>query len=156
MNKNSSVAVEVERESREFLFCVVAISIYDIMLFDKKFEDKYFVQATKYFFNVAGFIKIRKAFFSSVELRNKSNIRLTASDCIVLLSLLDHICKTLLNNEHDELRSIVESKIPAMTTDWEENFLKSSEIIFSSFKDMFNKNKDIKKALQKITSRKFE
>ena len=126
------------------------------MLFDANFDERYLLDAINNGFKIPEFVHLRKKFFPAEDLNETIPVELSAIDCTVLLSLLDHICKALLVTGGTELKSLLAEKIPALTSNWEISFLKSSTIFFDLFKNHYKENVEFQKILELIGKRKFE
>ena len=60
----SIVIVQIERNTNQYIFCKVAISIYDFMLFDANFDERYLLDAINNGFKIPQFVHLKKKFFS--------------------------------------------------------------------------------------------
>ena len=150
MADTSPIVLHIKAGDRPFDFFLFSLAVYDSMLYNKAYNPNAPSAAPSGTMDEV-FNKLQALFLEAPE-QETGAIALTFTHLLVLLSIVDHISKALLDVEADRLINFIANKFPDLEDNWVTGYLQNAGHIFGAFRQQFSNMPKIEALLERITS----
>ncbi len=148
------IGIRFKSNSQPYIFFQFVVMLFNNICFDSRFNHE--ANKTSFFknFDFDRWNNLQEKFNNSID-DNDSLVSISTDQIKLLISCIDHICKVLLSDNKQILDSILLANEMLLDKDWDKDFFKSADYIFTTFKEKFSRLPNFNSVMESITEGKY-